>query len=161
SGVALPVPGGLPGGIKNITWSAGIWSDSPNVSVNWKWAAAVYKNFSANYNALNVKPVDNNSLSAYKNGDQSGAPEAFKSFVVAGGTGNGGSNYTGNFTPSTSVKVQLGDGLQDYPYPSSNPLTSIAFNESTVLRAANLDTVNGFFQLWYNDEHALALGVGT
>src|SRR5262249_18214560 len=46
----------------------------------------------------------------------------------------------------------------DYPYPSSNPLTSVAFNESSVLRAANLDTVNGYFQLWYNDEHARALG---
>src|SRR5262249_25853332 len=47
------------------------------------------------------------------------------------------------------------------PYPSSNPLTSVAFNESAVLRAANLDTQDGFFQLWYSDEHALALGVGS
>src|SRR4029077_13614644 len=60
-----------------------------------------------------------------------------------------------------AVKPTLGDGLQDYPYASSNPRTSIAFNESTVLRATNLDTVNGYFEVWYNDEHALALGVGT
>src|SRR5204862_1805922 len=80
-------------------------------------------------------------------------------FVVGGATGGGGTNYTGNFTGSTGVKPTVGDGTQDYPYASSNPLTSVAFNESTVLRAANLDTTNGYFQLWYNDEHALALGV--
>jgi len=149
----------MPGGIKNITWTADFWCDTANVTVNWKWAASVYRNFSTDYNALNVKPVDNKDLSAYHNGDQSDTPEAYKSFLAAGGTGGGGSNYTGNFTANKSVKPTLGDGLQDYPYASSNPLTSIAFNESTVLRAANLDAVNGFFQLWYNDEHALALGV--
>jgi SdrD B-like domain len=160
TGVALPVPNGLPGGIKNVTWSADFWSDTAGVTVNWKWAAAAYKpGFGSDYNALNVKPVDNNSLSAYHNGDQSGTPEAFKTFLAAGATGGGGTNYTGNFTPAKSVKPTLGDGVQDYPYPSSNPLTSIAFNESTVLKAANLDTTNGFFELWYSDEHALALGV--
>src|SRR5947209_6455693 len=40
-GVALPVPNGLPGNIKNVTWSADFWCDTANVSVNWKWAAAV------------------------------------------------------------------------------------------------------------------------
>jgi len=29
-----------------------------------------------------------------------------------------------------------------------------------VVKAANLDLVNGTFQVWYSDEHALALGVG-
>jgi hypothetical protein len=159
-GVALAVPNGLPGGIKNVTWTGDFWSDTPNVAVNWKWAASVYKSFSTDYNALNVKPVDSNTASAYRNGDQSDTPEAFKSFLVAGGTGGGGNNYTGNYTPNMKVSPTLGDGLQDYPYPSSNPLTSIAFNESTVLKAANLDTVNGYFQVWYSDEHALALGVG-
>jgi hypothetical protein len=160
-GVALAVPNGLPGGIKNVTWTASFWSDTAGVTVNWKWAAAVYTNFSTDYNALGVKPVDNQTLSVYHNGDQSGTPEAYKSFVVGGATGGGGTNYTGNFTPSKAVQPTLGNGLQDYPYPSSNPLTSIAFNESSVLKAATLDTVNGYFEVWYSDEHALALGVGT
>jgi hypothetical protein len=159
-GVALTVPGGLPGGVKNVTWSANFWSDTAGVTVNWRWAAAVYKNFGTDYNALGVKPVDNNSLSVYLNNDKSGTPEAFKSSVTAGGTGGGGTNYTGNLTPAKAVNPTLGDGLQDYPYPSSNPLTSVAFNESTVLKAANLDLTNGFFEVWYSDEHALALGVG-
>src|SRR5439155_23654106 len=107
--------------------------------------------FGSDYNPLNVKPVDNKDLSAYHNGDQSGTPEAFKSLIAAGATGGGGSNYTGNFTSAKAVKPTLGDGLQDYPYPSSSPLTSVAFNESTVLKAANLDTTNGYFQVWYSD----------
>jgi hypothetical protein len=160
-GLAAPVTTALPGGIKNIKWTADFWTDTPNVTVNWKWAAAVYSNFSGDYNALNVKPVDNKDMCAYHNGDQSDTPEAYKAFVVKGGTGDGGNNFTGGFSGAAKVKATLGDGLQDYPYASSNPLTSIAFNESTVLRAANLDATNGFFQLWYNDEHALALGVGS
>jgi SdrD B-like domain len=158
-GVAVPVTTALPGGIKNVTWSASFWSDTANVTVNWKWSASVYSNFSSDYNALNVKPVDNKDLSAYHSADQSDTPEAYKAFVVAGALGGGGNNYTGNFTGGKSVKPTLGNGLQDYPYASSNPLTSVAFNESSVLRAANLDTVNGYLDVWYNDEHALTLGV--
>ena len=158
-GVALPLPNGLPGGAKNVTWTADFWSDTAGVTVSWKWSAAAYKSFGTDPNALNVKPVDNNTLSVYHNGDQSGTPETFKTQVVKGALGGGGTNYTGTFTSSANVKPTVGDGLSDYPYPGSNPLTSVAFNESAVLRAANLDTTNGFFELWYNDEHALALGV--
>lgn len=160
-GVALPVPNGLPGGVKNLTWSGDFWSDTAGITVNWEWAAASYKSFSSDYNALGVKAVDNNTMTAYHNSDQSGAPEAFKTFVMAGATGGGGTNFTGNFSKTIAVKPTLGDGMQDYPYASSNPLTSVAFNESTVLRAANLDAANGFFQVWYSDEHALALGIGS
>jgi hypothetical protein len=156
----LALPNGLPGNVQNVTWSANFWSDTAGVGVNWQWAAAAYKpGFGTDFNALNVKPVDNNTMSAYLNGDKAGTPEAFKSLVTRGALGDGGNNYTGNFTGGKGVQPTLGNGVQDYPYPSSNPLTSIAFNESTVLKAANLDTTNGYFELWYSDEHALALGV--
>jgi hypothetical protein len=158
-GVALPVVNALPGGIKNVTWTASFWSDTAGVSVNWQWAAAVYKSFGTDYNALGIKPVDDKNLSVYKNGDKGGTPEAFKAVVTAGATGGGGTNYTGNFTPATGVKPSLGDGASLYPYPSNNPLISVAFNESTVLKASYLDVANGFFDVWYSDEHALALGV--
>ena len=158
-GVAYPLAAGLPGGIKNVTWSADFWSDTANVSVNWKWAAAAYTNFSTDYTTLNVKPADNAPPGVPNNPDKAGTPEAFKAAVTAGASGNGGNNYTGNASPGAAVKTSLGDGVSDYPYPSSNPLTSVAFNESTVLKAANLDTTNGYFELWYSDEHAMALGV--
>jgi hypothetical protein len=102
AGVALPVPGGLPGGIRPITWRASFTSDVPGLNVSWQWAAAAYAQFSSDYNALQVKPVDGNSLSAYPNADRAGTPEAFKTFVVGGARGNGGTNYTGSSTLTAS-----------------------------------------------------------
>ncbi|MGC1322032.1 MAG: hypothetical protein WA849_07610 [Candidatus Udaeobacter sp.] len=92
------------GGLKNITWSGVITSDTPGVSVNWQWAAAVYTNFSADYNALGVKPVDDNKASQYKNPDNGGTPENFKSSVIGGATGGGGANYTGGYSGTGSVR---------------------------------------------------------
>ncbi len=158
SGSALMVPTALPGGIKNVTWTASFWADTPGLNVSWAWGASVYKSFSSDNNFVGIKPTDAKNLGV-NNGDKAGTPEAFKSAVVAGGTGNGGTNYTGNLTGAKNVNPTLGDGLQPYPYVSSNPLTSVAFNESTVLKGANLDANKGAFDLWYSDEHALALGV--
>jgi uncharacterized repeat protein (TIGR01451 family) len=52
-----------------------------------------------------------------------------------------------------------------YPNTTSNPLTSVAFNESDVLAAVSpadgttMNVSNGTIKVWYSDEHALALGV--
>jgi uncharacterized repeat protein (TIGR01451 family) len=70
-------------------------------------------------------------------------------------------------TPNTATDI---DGLpvncpscnqNYYPYTGSGStqLTAVAFNESAVLRAASTDLTDGVFKLYYNDEHALALGV--
>jgi hypothetical protein len=158
AGVALPVASSLPGGIHAVTWQAAFQSDTAGVSVSWQWAAAVYKNFGTDYTTLGVKPVDAKNLSVYPNGDHAGTPEAFKAQVTAGALGGGGTNYTGAYTPATNV-TPSSSGTIDYPFPSSNPLTSVAFNESEVLAGAKLDVANGTFEVWYTDEHALALGV--
>ena len=97
------VPANLPGGINPVTWSGTISSDTPGVSVQWQWAAAVYTNFSPNYNLLGVKPVDDNKASQYKNSDHAGTPENFKQFVTGGARGGGGSNYTGNLSTTAAV----------------------------------------------------------
>src|SRR5262249_28844144 len=89
---ALPLSGGLPGGIKNVTWKGQLTSDTEGLSVSWQWGASVYSQFSTDYNTLNVKPVDDSTTSAYKNSDRAGTPEAFKSSVIGGGSGNGGTN---------------------------------------------------------------------
>lgn len=58
---------------------------------------------------------------------------------------------------------QTGPVISDcgYPYASDNPLTSVVFNESEVLRA--IEPSGGApvasIRLFYNDEHALTLGV--
>jgi len=99
------VPANLPGGIKNVTWSGTISVDTPGVSVNWQWAAAVYPNahFSADPSLLGVKPVDDKVQNPYLNADHAGTPENFKQFVGTGGTSGGGTNYTGSYSSTASV----------------------------------------------------------
>ena len=48
-----------------------------------------------------------------------------------------------------------------YPFASANPRTSIEFNESEVLRAfsTNVAGPGDTIKVWYNDEHALTLGI--
>ena len=62
-----------------------------------------YSNFSADYNALGVKPVDDNKKNPYLNNDHSGRPENFKPFVIGGATGGGGNNYTGGLSGTDNV----------------------------------------------------------
>jgi hypothetical protein len=49
-------------------------------------------------------------------------------------------------------------GTFAYPYGTAPDLTSVFFNESEVLRAFGL-SADGKIVAWYNDEHALTLGV--
>jgi hypothetical protein len=113
-GIAFKVPLiGLPGGIKNVDWSGTFTTDTAGLSVAWQWHAANYSNFTSDYNSIAPKPTDDNSASIYQNSDHAGTPEGidpvsgkpWKSFVVGGATGGGGSNYTGSgsstiqFTP--------------------------------------------------------------
>jgi hypothetical protein len=95
-----PTPGGFPGGIHDVTWQGMFFSVTPGLKVQWQWAAAVYPraNFSADYNALGVKPVDDNNASVYQNSDHAGTPENFRQDVVGGARGGGGSNFTGSYS---------------------------------------------------------------
>jgi hypothetical protein len=108
-GDILVTPSGLPGGIKNVVWAGQFSSDTAGISVNWQWAAAVYKSFSTDYNALKVKPVDDNQVSPYKNSDHAGTPEAFtiSGILPGGGTGGGGSNWTGSYSGTASVTPEV------------------------------------------------------
>jgi hypothetical protein len=111
NGVVLPVTTTLPGGVQNVTWHARITSATPNVTVNWKWAAAVYPSghFSTDDTVLGVKPVDDTRASQYQNSDHAGTSESFKAYVIAGGTGGGGSNYTGSYSGTGKVTLKSGD----------------------------------------------------
>ena len=95
-----PTPGGFPGGIHDVTWQGMFFSVTPGLKVQWQWAAAVYPhaNFSADYSALGVKPVDDNNASVYQNSDHAGTPENFRENVVGGARGGGGSNFTGSYS---------------------------------------------------------------
>jgi hypothetical protein len=108
--VRFAVPaGGLPGGIKDVTFTATFSSFTTGLTVNWQWAAAVYTSLDSDYNAVGVKPVDDNKASQYKNSDHAGTPENFKSFVIGGARGGGGSNFTGSYSGTGSC-VLVPDG---------------------------------------------------
>jgi hypothetical protein len=113
-GVAFraPSPDGLPGGIKDVSWQGMFFSTTPGLTIQWKWAAAVYHavDLSADYNALGVKPVDDNNASDYLNSHHAGTPENFTPYVVGGARGGGGSNYTGSYSgtaASTPMQANL------------------------------------------------------
>ncbi len=103
AGVPFVVPGGgLPGGIKNVIWTADLYSSKSGASFKWKWAAAVYTQFSAPA-AIGVKPIDGDKLNPYQNKDSVATPELFKSFVVKGALGDGKSDYTGKWSGDTKA----------------------------------------------------------
>lgn len=98
-GLAFHVPAaGLPGGINPVDWTVHGTSNVFNAEVQWKWAAAVYGDFTDRYNALDVTPVDN--------GDHAGTPRAYKTFVVGGARGGGGSNFTGSYSATKTFRCQ-------------------------------------------------------
>jgi len=105
TGAIVPAPSGPPAGTQNIQWNVTFSSPNPNLSVKWQWAAAVYSSFSNDYNAIEVKPVDDNQASQYKNSDHAGTPEAFKPYVIGGARGGGGSNWTGSYSGTASCAL--------------------------------------------------------
>jgi len=101
SGLAYLVPsGGLPGSVQPVTWCGYFASDTTKLHLGWQWAAAVYTNFSTNYNALGVKAIDDEDENIYHNNDKAGTPENFKPYVIGGARGGGGKNYTGGYSGS-------------------------------------------------------------
>lgn len=58
---------------------------------------------STNNAALGVKPIDWYFQNPYFNADKAGTPESYKSKLTSGGTGYGGTNYTGTFSGTRSI----------------------------------------------------------
>jgi hypothetical protein len=144
AGAVLPLPSGLPGGVKPVTWQANFTTDTPGVTIQWQWAAAAYTSFGADYATLGVKPVDSNSASQYKNSDHAGTPENFRSFVTGGATGGGGSNWTGSYSSTASVVPD--QFVPPPPPPSLGSLAGVVTNtfgqrlSGAVVTLTNTDT---------------------
>lgn len=97
AGVTFPVRSPLPAQIPLVTWKGRILTDTPEVTVQWKWAAAVYTQFSTFYPDLGVKPVDDAQASQYQNAHPAGSPENFIGQVTGGALGRGFTDYTGSY----------------------------------------------------------------
>jgi len=88
-------------------------SSAPGISVQWQWAAAVYRFaglLDQGYEGLGVKPVDDNKASLYKNSDHAGTPENFRRYVVGGARGGGGSNFTGSYSGTANCDSSIMTG---------------------------------------------------
>lgn len=156
-GVAFALPDGLPGGVKPVVWQANFTTDTAGVSMKWQWAAAVYTNFSTDHNALNVKPLDSNSLTVYQNSHHAGTPEAFTSFVVGGARGGGGSNFTGSYSATASVRPDIevvqalatisGHVVDTFGVPLTGALITMRNDEGEIVQQVMTDD-NGFYQIF-------------
>src|SRR5450830_405305 len=140
-GLAFRVPdAGLPGGVDAVTWSAAFSTDTPGVTAQWQWAAAVYNTFGPDYNALAVKPVDGDQTSqsanlvarsenpdnqAGQNLGSAGKPANLEAFLTAGASGGGGSNFTGSFFGMSDV-TPCAAGSSDQPRSISQTVTTLA-----------------------------------
>jgi hypothetical protein len=158
-GYAFQVAAGLPGGINPVTWQASFATDTAGVTLQWQWAAAVYTNFGADYNSLDVKPLDSDHATIYPNSDHAGTPEAFRSFVVGGARGGGGSNFTGSYSATASVVPTVANfeqpaSISGYALDARNnsglsgvtiTLTGTDNNGNPVTLTAVTDS-NGFYQ---------------
>lgn len=85
--------------VKNVTWSARFYALHPTQKFSWQWGAAVYSQLSNNPRALRVKPT------RFYNGkaDPAGTPLNFMSYLLPGGTGNGGKEYTGGLSKPVEI----------------------------------------------------------
>jgi hypothetical protein len=110
----LGLAGGFPGGIHNVTWKANFAADTPGLTVNWQWGAAIYINFNTSLTVLGVKAVDDPQVDHFGNADRAGTPESYKPYLTAGARGNGLGNYTGTYSATATVAPEA---------PAQNPAT--------------------------------------
>ncbi len=129
TGLAWPVPvAGLAGGINPVSWEGTFSTNGASgVSIQWKWGAAVYSNFTTDYNALAVKS-GHQTACGQNNGDHAGTPEGlnnmdqpWKQFVLGGARGGGGSNWTGSWSSTQNVSPMC----QSSSTPQLSPVTTI------------------------------------
>lgn len=103
SGAAMPVTEILRS-LNPVTWSGEFVSECGSTSFQWKWAAAVYTQFTTDLNQVGVKPIDGSANNPYANSHHAGTPENFLSFVTGGARGGGGSNFTGSYSGTETVR---------------------------------------------------------
>jgi hypothetical protein len=109
SGLLLPVSasttgGGLPGGLNPVTWNGTFSTSSPNISIQWKWGAAVFTSFPAtgNCSLAMIKAGHQNTCIANTGGDHAGSPET-SCQAIGGARGGGAANITGSWSGTVSV----------------------------------------------------------
>jgi hypothetical protein len=138
SGLIFPIPaGGLPGGISSVTWSATFSTDTPGVTAEWQWGAAVYSTFAADYNAIGVKAAEDRPSQGARmltartdETDSVGKPASLEGFLIGGAGGHGGSNFTGSFRGTSNV-TPCAEGTFGQPRATSRTTIAMAKRDGT------------------------------
>lgn len=106
TGYAYKLPNDLPGGM-DVTFSGNFDANVQKEQLQWQWAAAEYSlfNFNPDYNTYLVKPLHSTTLDSYPYPHQAGTAENYSvpGFLVTGGTGDAGNNFTGYYTAPQTV----------------------------------------------------------
>ena len=123
SGLAYKLPVSLSGNDK-ITWNSTFVSDTPDVTLSWKWADANYSDLGNYANLIGVKPVDSAVLSAYKNTDLAGTPEKFKARFLPGH--GSATAYTGTYSGVAVVSACNGADGQSLVKPKALKVQPLA-----------------------------------
>jgi hypothetical protein len=114
AGLAHILPASFPQNVNNVTWHVTFTSTAPSLQFQFQYGAANYlskdnkgdvfpltASGQPDYNAMMVNPVHNApTCNGYNNGDHAGTPEdhVVKDLVTGGGSGGGGSNWTGSWS---------------------------------------------------------------
>jgi phospholipase C len=114
SGLAYQVPAGVSLKGAKVTWTGGFIGTNSSFHVKWEWAAAAYSGFgnlsttntTTLYNGLGIKPIDAKTGSPYLDNNRAGTPENFETNLISGGTGRGGTDYTGSYSQQGIAQYQ-------------------------------------------------------
>lgn len=115
AGLAYILPAGFPGNVNNVTWNVTFTSPTASsLTFQFQYGAANYLSENnkgdvfpltasgqPDYNAMMIDPAHNApTCNGYNGGDHSGTPEnqEVKALVTGGGSGGGGSNWTGSWS---------------------------------------------------------------
>ena len=120
AGLAYQLPTNFAQNVSNVTWSATIYTSSPGLQVSWQYGVSnwltqnkgtsfpVLSAGVPDYNAMMVNPAHGAPLAnpAYNTGDHAGAPEfsGRQNVITGGGSGGGGSNWTGSWSSTPPLK---------------------------------------------------------
>lgn len=105
TGVPVRVTDALPGGIKDVTWTAAAYA-SGDVKVEWTWSAAVYTSSfpAADFTKILPKPVKGDKYTNYDKSHDAGTPEGALNFLLPGATGDGKKDYVGKASKKVDIK---------------------------------------------------------
>lgn len=114
AGLAYILPSNFSQNVNNVAWNVTFTSTAPSLQFEFQYGAANYLSKDnkgdvfplttsghPDYNAMMIDPVHNApTCNGYNSGDHAGTPEypVVKNLVTGGGSGGGGSNWTGSWS---------------------------------------------------------------